>query len=94
MTPKHRSDDPVDIIPVREDNKTVKNVLVAIIIFCVTGWVAFITTSAIINKENNTRLEGKVNVIDNDHQNLKQSVYKIESIVVEIRKDQIRKYGK
>jgi hypothetical protein len=96
MTPKHRNTDAVDIIPIRETNGNgmAKNIIVAVVIFCVTGWVAYISTRGLVTNDKVATLSAKVDVIENDHKNLKESVYKIESLVTAIRNDQIRRYGK
>lgn len=96
MTPKHRANDPVDIIPVRETNGNgmARNIIVAIVIFCVTGWVAYISTRGLITNDNLAVLKTEVEVIKNDHKNLKENVIEIKQLVIEIRRDQIKRYGK
>jgi hypothetical protein len=95
MTSKHRNTDAVDIIPIRETNGNgmAKNIIVAVVIFCVTGWVAYISTRGLVTNENVAKLSEKVSVIENDHKNLKENVIEIKNLVVEIRRDQIRRYN-
>ena len=88
MTLKRRQDDQ------DSSNNTMRNIIASIILFAITGWVLFVTTSAIINKENNQKLSGEVAVIANDHKNLNENVLEIKQLVVDIRRDQIRRYGK
>jgi hypothetical protein len=96
MTPKHRNTDTVDIIPIRETNGNgmARNIIVAIVIFCVTGWVAYISTRGLVTNDKVATLSAKVDVIENDHNNLKSKVNDIYILTKEIRNDQIRRYGK
>ena len=93
MIPKKRHDDTEDIVPVRETNGNTmaRNIIVAIVIFCVSGWVTYISTRGLVTNDNVAKLSARVDVIANDHQNLKDNVAEIKAVVIEIRKDQIRR---
>ena len=86
------------MVPKKHDEDTKSGVelkiVISIAVICITGWIAWVSTSAILNKENNQKLSGKVDVIETDHRNLKENVAEIKQLVIEIRRDQIRRYGK
>jgi cell division protein FtsL len=94
MTPKKRHDDSDDVVPERSNgNGMARNIIVAVVIFCVTGWVTYISTRGLITNDNLASLRTEVEVIKTDHKNLKDNVAEIKQLVIDIRKDQIRKYN-